>query len=442
MLKSIVTISILLILPFFSWAKKELTFTYWGSTFEKKAVEAVIGKFNEENPGVEVRAQHIPQNYNEKLMTMITAGNAPDIGYIQEEKVAQWSNEGIIKDLAPYFEGNDDLKSRVEVAWYRVGDRIIGTNAALETMIIFYNKKLFEEAGVETPPTKWTEAWTWDEFVQVAKKLTKDKNGNNALSPNFDKDNIDVYGFSHDTWWGHWYPMIHSNNGRIVSEDGMTLMLDQPEATEAIQALADLSWKHHVAPTPAAIKSLPSGPIMLKTGKVAMRMDGHWNILDVSQMGFDWGLGVLPYHQKPVTVSFGGALGIFESTKHPEVALKLYMFLGDPDKNDLFPKGLWMPMRIKDYIEPSITANWLDKYPGVYPPESRDVLVDYTIMSIQSAPFQSPSYWVKGWAGKAYPKVVQPQLDLVFTNEATAVEAMKEAAKLANPMLTGRLWPK
>ena len=54
-------------------------------------------------------------------------------------------------------------------------------------MIIYYNKKIFDEAGVPYPPTKWTEAWTWDEFVNVAKKLTKDKNGNNALSPNFDK---------------------------------------------------------------------------------------------------------------------------------------------------------------------------------------------------------------------------------------------------------------
>ena len=71
MLKKIITIFILSILPFFVWAKKELNFTYWGSTFEKKAVEDVIDDFNKSHPGIHVKAQHIPQNYHEKVMTMI-----------------------------------------------------------------------------------------------------------------------------------------------------------------------------------------------------------------------------------------------------------------------------------------------------------------------------------------------------------------------------------
>ena len=438
MLKRIITIFILSILPFFVWAKKELNFTYWGSTFEKKAVEDVIDDFNKSHPGIHVKAQHIPQNYHEKVMTMISGGNAPDVGYIGGDEVQPWATQGIIKNLSPYFAKDPDLQSRMEVSRYRIGDGIAATNAALESMIIYYNKKIFDDAGVPYPPTKWTEAWTWDEFVNVAKKLTKDKNGNNALSPNFDKDNIEIYGFGHDRWWGVWMPFIYSNKGKIISDDGKSVVIDQPASIEAIQKFADLSWKHHVSPTPAATKSFPNNNVMLQTGKVAMSMNEHWNILDISQMGFDWGIGVLPYHKLPITITFGGAIGVFNDTKHPEEAFKLFKFFGDPDKNALFPKGLWMPLRVKDYLDPTLTANWLDKIPGVYPPESRDVLVDYTLVSTLVHTRKPPSYWANGWS-KALSKVIQPALDLVFANEASADEALKDVAKRANPMLKGRL---
>ena len=101
--------------------------------------------------------------------------------------------------------------------------------------------------------------------------------------------------------------------------------MDQPESIQALQKFADLSWKHHVSPTPAATKSFPNNNVMLQTGKVAMSLNGHWNILDISQMGFEWGIGVLPYHKKPITITFGGAIAIFSGTKHHEEAYKLLL---------------------------------------------------------------------------------------------------------------------
>ena len=67
---------------------------------------------------------------------------------------------------------------------------------------------------------------------------------------------------------------IKENN----KHDGKSVVIDQPASIEAIQKFADLSWKHHVSPTPAATKSFPNNNVMLQTGKVAMSMNGHWNI--------------------------------------------------------------------------------------------------------------------------------------------------------------------
>ena len=89
-------------------------------------------------------------------------------------------------------------------------------------------------------------------------------------------------------------PFIYSNGGQVASDDGQKLLLNQPAAVEALQQIQDLIYRCQVAPTPSTLQSMPSSSFMLKTGKVAMDITGHWKILDLNQMGFDWGMGVLP----------------------------------------------------------------------------------------------------------------------------------------------------
>ena len=113
-------------------------------------------------------------------------------------------------------------------------------------MILYYNKSLFDAAGLDYP----ADAWTWSEFVAVARQLTVDHSGNNADSDVFDPENIDVFGISFPTWWGGYLPMIYSNGSQLASDDGTELLLNQPAAVEALQAIQDLIYVHHVAPMP------------------------------------------------------------------------------------------------------------------------------------------------------------------------------------------------
>ena len=66
----------------------------------------------------------------------------------------------------------------------------------------------------------------------------------------------------------------------MVNEDGTRLLLDSPEATEAMQKMADLMWVQHVAPTPMQDQNLPDYVTMLQTGNLAMHISGHWSLLD------------------------------------------------------------------------------------------------------------------------------------------------------------------
>ena len=433
-LAAILLSALILGLPAFA-QPAELTFTYWGSPFEREAIEKMVQAFNDAHPDIRVRAQHIPDGYEEKISTMLAGGTPPDVAYLGEGQAFPWALEGVIEDLTPHFMSDPEASNRLQVAYYNYeGDKTIGTNTAAETIILYYNKELFDAAGLGYPPSKASEAWTWDEFVEAAKRLTRDRNGNDATSPDFDPDNVETYGVSFPQWWGGYLPLIYSNGGSLASEDGTELLLNQPEAVEVLQNIQDLIYVHHVAPTPAQTEALPSADIMMQSGKVAMSIDGHWKVLDYSQLGFDWGMGVLPYFDEPVTILLGSPTVIFATTEHPDEAFEFYKFHNDPAQVDLYAKGLWMPLQLEYYTDPEKTAEWLDGIEGVYPPEARDVLIDYTL---NNTPYQPHTYWLKN-SSQIFSEAVDPAMTLLWTGEASAQEAMDQAVANSQGLMQGR----
>lgn len=413
----------------------ELLFTFWGSPQEKAAVESMVADFTEQYPDITVRAQHIPSNYTEKVTAMLASGDPPDVAYLSENVALPWAAEGTLLDLTDYFSEDSEASSRLPSTYFRYSDgKIMGTNTAAETIILFYNRTLFEEAGVDVPPSKAVDAWTWDEFLEVAKKLTKDRNGNDATSPDFDPNNIDTYGVSFNQGFGGWLPFVYSNGGQYVSEDGTELLLNQPEAVEVLQKLQDLIQVHHVSPTPAQTKAFPSADVMMQSGKLAMTVDGHWQVLNLSQLGMDWGMAVLPKFKEPTTVIVGAPTVIFANTEYPNAAFEFYKFHNNPEYVDLFRKGLWMPLQEAYYTDPEKIAEWLDAEEGVYPPEARDVLVDYTL---NYAPNQPPAYWLRN-VGQLESEVLTPALEQLWNGTLSAQAAMDQAAEKAKPLLEGR----
>ena len=279
-------------------------------------------------------------------------------------------------------------------------------------------------------------AWSWEEFVAICQKLTTERNGYDATNPNFDAEHITTYGVAFPPAELFTLPFIYSNGGQVASDDGRKLLLNQPAAVDALQKMQDLIYRYHVAPTPTTLESMPSASFMLQTGKVAMDIGGHWKILDLSQMGFDWGIGVLPYLKEPTTIICGPALGIFTSSKHQEETFQLFKVPGDTASNDLFSDGLWMPSHIENYTDLSRISQWLNGRPGVYPAEARSVLIDYTV---NHTPRQIPFYWLRNY-GQILDEVVTPAFSLMWAGEANAQQAMDQAVKEGQKLLQGRLF--
>lgn len=415
----------------------ELVFAYWGSPQEQEAVAEMTESFSEEHPDINVRPQFVPNDgYREKMTTMLAGGTPPDLAYMDPGLAWAWATEDRTLNLTPYIEQDEETGAFLPNSLYVYEDgKTMSTSLAIGIMLLFYNKKVFEEAGVEVPPSKAAEAWPWDEFVDIAKKLTKDSNGNDATSPDFDPERINTYGVSFQQWWGGWMPLIWSNGGDFASDDGTQLLLNQPEAVDALQKMQDLIYVHHVAPTPAQSETLPSTDILLQTGKVAMDLNGMWKVLDYSQIeGLDWSVGVLPYHQEPTTIRWGIPMIISADTEYPDQAYEFYRWRYSPERIDLYARGLWMPIREQDYTDPEKVAAWIDAVPGVYPPESRDVFIDY---ALNNAPKQAPIYWVRN-QDQIMQEAVNPAMGLLWTGEASAQEAMDQAVETAGPMMQGR----
>ena len=115
----------------------ELVFTYWGSPFERQAVKKVLQQFNQQQANIRVRAQHISfSNYTTKLLTMVAAGTAPDIAYIPDTMISKWASASWVIDLSDHFHNDPEASNRMRQIYYKVQDKIVGANCAIETIIL------------------------------------------------------------------------------------------------------------------------------------------------------------------------------------------------------------------------------------------------------------------------------------------------------------------
>ena len=395
----------------------------------------MVDAFEAAHPDIRVEAQHIPNSeYIAQVSAMIAAGTPPDVGYLFETHAPLWASEGKVLDLTRVVEGDAELRSRLpETYYYFAPGRTIGTSTAAEIMVLFYNKAVFDQAGLPYPPARAEEAWTWEEFVEVARRLTSDVNGKHPGEPGFDPSQIGVYGVSFETdlWFGY-FPFIYSNGGEVVNEAGTRLQLDSPEAVEAIQRLGDLMWVHHVMPTPRQQRQLPASDALMQTGQLAMDIRGQWKLLDYAGMeGLDFGVAVLPKMKQPRTIILGSPTVIFAGTSHLEAAITFYKFHNDPQVVDLFARGLWMPLQKSYYTEPGAIAAWIDS--PAHPPGSQDAIVSYTLCCVVRAPL----YYVKNF-GQITTQVIQPAVERVWNNEAGAADALRQAVQDAEGMMAGR----
>ena len=360
--------------------KVHITYSYWGTPDEAAATQAVIDTYNASQDEVVVELLTIPnEQYTATLQSMAIAGELPDCGIMNENGVLDFASSGLLADVTAMYE-NKDSQPLDAVTFKEGGVTPVAYSGCTEALILYYNKDMFDAAGIAYPPANVADAWSWDEFVEVAKQLTIDVNGLHPGEDGFDFENVVQYGAVADNWTWQLEVWARSNGGRWFSEDGTELLINSPEAIESIQKVADLTLVDQVQPLylgladEGIVRSVASGTVAMATG-------GAWNMgTCMASSGINFGIGVLPYMKEKVTITTAGPQVVFSQSKHLEEAMDFIAWYTQEENSwNLIQTGIWMPLLEKYYEDGEAMDSWLKdpEFPVKDYDQAKSVLVDY-----------------------------------------------------------------
>lgn len=323
-----------------------LEFMFRGGPDEREAYETAIASFEEENPGVKVNIVATDADqYATQLQAAISGNDIPDVFYIEQGDVMAYADNGILLDINEYVENSDvDFEDIWEygVDSYRYdGDQIgegtlYGLPKDVGPFALAYNKTMFEESGVDLPDLD--EPYTWDEFIEVGKELTKEDQWATGFNVN---------------WALHAF--VWSNGADYLNDDLTEVTVNTPEFAEALQYFADLQNVHGLTPSIEQAQTLDTYQRWM-SGEIAFFPAGPWDMSTFNELDFEYDLIPWPAGSTGESATYIGSLGISVSadTKYPEESVELAMYLSaDPDgQQQLIDANVQIPNSI------SVAEEW------------------------------------------------------------------------------------
>jgi len=288
----------------------------WGRENEVRQEREKLQIFVGKNPDVQVDLIQVGgTQYQVKLATMLAGGLAPDVFMVHEAMFPTLADNGLILPLDDLVAADSDVDldeffPRV-VEECRYDGALYKLPVSFNTVVLFYNEDMFDEAGLGYPD----ETWTWKDMLDAARRLTKRDAAGGAKQ----------YGIMNVGPWLTYCMMMWQNGGELFDEEGR-LVIGKPgyiePNVEALQFCADLQLEEKVQPTAAAIETLPANPFV--AGLVAMNLGGTWVMNQIrGHQGFRWNIAHPPHGTRRATLVFGGSPVINRQTEHPEAAWRL-----------------------------------------------------------------------------------------------------------------------
>jgi multiple sugar transport system substrate-binding protein len=400
-----------------------ITFSLWGDPAEQETTQKALDVYNNQQDKVYVKALQIGRDeYNEKLQTMATSGEMPDCGMVAEDTVIGWARDGLLSDVDIYA-GQENMP--LDYLAFKYNGKTVAYSAANEVLALWYNKKMFDDAGIPYPPAALDEAWTWDEFIEVARKLTIDANGKHPGESGFDKNNIVQYGayVNQYTWQLEVWAL--SNGGSFFSADGKSVTFDDA-AVEAMQKVFDLHLVENVAPLNDGTQDNGFAS-SLGAGNVAMCTEGQWatGFRGAGFDGIDYGVAVLPYMKQKANICTGGPTGVFATSKHKEEAAEFLRWYNSEENNiNTILAGWWMPTKLNWYTDETLLKQWIDdcEFRAALPADAyKTAIVD---VALDTAVTKPTAWYYTPNTYEVLVKTLQPALVEAINGSKTAKEVV------------------
>src|SRR5699024_2894195 len=285
-------------------------------------VEGLAEDFEEENPDIKVNAK-FGGSYAEtmtQVMASAQSGNPPELAVLFSIDLFTLIENDLIEELTPVFD--DDLLGDFYEGFMensQIGDEVWSLPFQRSTIVLYYNKDAFEEAGLdpETPPE------TWDELVEYGEELTIDE-GNTQWG-------LEIPSTGYQYWMLQALALQTEDN--IMSDDGKETYFNAPYTKEAMQFYHDLGQKHEIMPD--GVIEWATVPSDFLSGNTAMMYHTTGNLTEVKDKAdFDFGVSFLPANNQYGSPTGGGNIYMFKDIGEDEreAAMKFMEFLTEPER--------------------------------------------------------------------------------------------------------------
>lgn len=400
-----------------------IQFMGWeASPLETASVESGLSTFMARNPEIRVEYTPVAGDYSARLLTLMAGDAAPDVFFLGSGDYRRFASRGVLLNLTQQFEQSFDIRDFIPLAQQKmvIDGEIYGLSSTNVSPVLYYNMDIFDRAGLPYPPSNPNEAWTWDEFVQIAQELTL-RSGNRVTQ-------FGTFGFDAFSWGWVFPAVVSSAGGRVFNDDYTELLLNSPEGRDALRKMLELRTVYGVSPEGAFAEDVGmNASQMLQTGMVATMVNGSWALQELAQMGFRVGVGVLPIIRRPATVGQAHLHSAYANTAHPEEAWKLIEFLSSIEyQTDLVRAGLWIPNREDMYL-PTEVGNWLN--PDVHPAGFEELIPYFT-------------NYGEAWPGMMVPAdawdIINEELDNFFFAGQPLDVVLPRMERRVNPILRGQ----
>jgi multiple sugar transport system substrate-binding protein len=312
----------------------ELTMAEWGTADQVKDTQTILNIFMQKNPNIKVNLVYKDWgSYWTWITTQAASKDLPDVYKMSFAYVDKYAKLGAMKPL-------DDLISSTN---FNLGDfeqplldmhKSSGKQVSLprdaNTVVMYYNKDIFDKAKLKYPDKEMS----WDQVVELAKKLTIDAKGNTAESASFDPKHVKQWGILADPAGmadAVLEPQLWSNGARLV-DDSNKLSLDTPEAKQVLEFFRDLTVKQHVNPPTSVVAGMGGNQILaFGTGKIAMAFAGSWSAVDIKAAKVNFDSFLPPKFKEVKTVVQPAGYALSPNSKHEKAAWTLLSWLTGPD---------------------------------------------------------------------------------------------------------------
>lgn len=402
---------------------------HWNQPVRWKFYEPFIAKFEKEN-GVKIEAEMKTwAELREKLVASIAGGVAPDVCFVSSSWGDEIAEKGAFLDLAKLVNRDKEGAWKADYSavfptafqlWKNSRGEQYAFPFDFDLAALFYNKELFDAAGLDYP----NDEWTWDDFFKAAQTLTRDTNGDGLP---------DQYGVT-TGMVNLWPELVWANGGSLLTADGTKPNLNTPEARQALEFYAKLlAHKVNNLWDVAECKRLgsPDPPTLFKAGKIGMMPVGAWGPSvymydsDKGKYVMDFDVAHMPKSPKGkrAVLMQGQGVSILAGSKNVEVAWKFVKYMASVEVQTMSGRDLGQfPIR----RDVALTEAFLvpDK-----PPQNKKVFVE---VAAYAHAWPKVPNWSAAW------KVMNSEIAKYASGSQSLDAALANIDKLVPPTLSSK----